>query len=178
VHVSGGLQVRGAGGTGKTVLNSNELIFTSSAAALMTKFGVASPYYGLYNSAEVNGVNNSLMSVRCGNASMYIFSNGDIEVTPNLASVTNKTLKLSASDKNNTAIVAQGGHLILSSVASGSLISCVAISGALKLGYFTTSSLPVTPQSASLGSVVYVSDLDCFAGLTSAGWVRFLTASL
>lgn len=174
VFLSAALNLR-TGTGGRTAIDSNQITFTSSAAALWTRFGVATPYYSTYNVAVVDGVNNDIMSVRVSNATLNLYSNGDLELNPSVGSSTNRTLKFSGSNKNNTLISALGGHLILTSVNSGTLKPTVAISGCLKVDTFaTTGSLPA---NAETGSIVYLNDVQCFAGYGSRGWVPFLTGS-
>lgn len=134
VHVSGALQVRGATGTGsgKTVIDSGQIHFTSSAAALFTRYGITSPYFGTYNVAAIDGVNNTLMAVRCGNTVYNTYAGGVWEWFSDLSvdGITAAKIRLSASSKANTAFIAPNGHLILSSSVTGSI---VAVSGNLKV---------------------------------------------
>jgi hypothetical protein len=133
VFISGGLALRGPGAqTGRTVLDSAQLQFTSSAAALFTKVGVSAPYFGAYNIGAVDAQNNTALSMRCGNTAFLNYSGGIWEWFSDLSvdGITAAKLRLSASAKANVTLFSPNGHLILSSSVTSSYVT---VSGNLKV---------------------------------------------
>jgi hypothetical protein len=167
ITVSGTLRIAQGTGFSALAVNSAGTALTISASAGVTVQTAAtfsntaffSNAVTFSNTSTFNGQSsfNGLMSV---NAGVNVNNNGKISINYATGSAEH--------------IRAVGTDLILS--ASSFLSeSCVAISGVLKVGHYSTASLP---QTAFTGTIIWLIEPMCFAGYGSEGWMRFLTGAI